>query len=89
MIKKLLETNPESNQLLSLLKCYEVSPKSLEIVPALLENKDCARVVLKQLNHRLYTNADERFRGQLFSLMIDTAVTCKIPEVGLWASHCH
>ncbi len=81
MIKALLETDPNSSQLLALLNCFEVSPRSLELIPKLLDNKGCAKVLLKKLNHHMYGAADNTFKKQLFHLMIDSAVECKIPEV--------
>lgn len=83
MIKTLLETDPNSSQLLSLLNCFEASPRSLELIPKLLDNKGCAKVLLKKLNYHLYGAADNSFKKQLFHLMIDSAVECKIPEVQL------
>jgi len=83
MINKLLETDPKSQQLQALLNCYEATPKSIEILPKLLQNKDCAKTVVKKISNRFFSSASPELRKQLFGLMIDSAVDCKIPEVSV------
>ncbi|ODM95754.1 HEAT repeat-containing protein 1, partial [Orchesella cincta] len=88
MIKKLLDTDIESQQLQALLNCFEASPKSIEILPKLLQSKACTKTVLRKFNSRLFSSESPGFRKQLFGLMIDSAVDCKVPEIKLAIQRC-
>ncbi|CAL8131520.1 unnamed protein product [Orchesella dallaii] len=88
LISKLLETDIESQQLQALLNCYEASMKSVEILPKLLQSKSCAKTILRKFNGRFLKSVDSEFRKQLFSIIIESAVVCKIPEIKLGIQRC-
>jgi hypothetical protein len=77
-----MKVDPKSKVLLAILDCYDGSlNNSVQILTEALKHPATCFKILPKLSREVFDTYDLSSKRQLFGIMLDAVLTCKLPEV--------